>query len=126
MRSDAVTLDDLAGGITTLKIACRRLNVATGQLGEALSQVRALTDQRSAPARLVALGNPVGAAASCKWSRARSMRGHHDCAGSNRTGHPKVSPALYDACRSDTTRLLQVTLAAARRKKLPFGLPNTI
>jgi hypothetical protein len=47
VRSDAVTLDDLAGGITTLEIACRRLDVATEQLGEALSQVRGLTDQRS-------------------------------------------------------------------------------
>ena len=52
MRGDAVTLGDMISKkITMLEVVCRRLDVATAQLGEALSQVRALTDQRPARRR---------------------------------------------------------------------------
>ena len=72
VKDGAVQLGDIAGKITMLEIACRRcdrrgrladahetitdmrrrLDTATAQLGEALSQVRALTDQKpTAPRR---------------------------------------------------------------------------
>lgn len=47
----AVAEARLADALVTIEDLRRRLDVATGQLGEALAQVRALTDQRAAPAR---------------------------------------------------------------------------
>ena len=49
VRGDAVTLGDMVSKkITMLEVVCCRLDTATEQLGEALAQVRLLTDQRAA------------------------------------------------------------------------------
>jgi hypothetical protein len=49
VRGDAVTLGNMVSKkITMLEVVCCRLDTATEQLGEALQQVRLLTDQRAA------------------------------------------------------------------------------